>query len=211
MSIESWLIFLSVTLIATLTPGPAILLATTHSIKYGVKKATITMFGNITGLLLMSILSVLGISAVILSSTVIFVAIKYLGAVYLIYMGIKLWRFGFIDLSNNAKTEKNHYTHSSLKQYSQGFFVALSNPKAIAFTTALFPQFIDHTRPLLVQFTILVITFMSLSFTCLFFYGFMAKRASNKLSLSLISKYASKIFAILFVVFGFALASIEQT
>ena len=78
MNPESWLVFSSIALLATLIPGPAILLAVSHSVAYGFKNALATILGNISGLFLMSALSVLGLSTIILYSTTVFIAIKYL-------------------------------------------------------------------------------------------------------------------------------------
>lgn len=77
MNLENWLIFCSIALVATITPGPAILLTTTHSVAYGLKKSLATIFGNISGLLLMSSLSVLGLSTIILYSTTVFLVVKF--------------------------------------------------------------------------------------------------------------------------------------
>ncbi|MGH1487288.1 MAG: LysE family translocator, partial [Cellvibrionaceae bacterium] len=137
MSFESWLIFSSIAFIATVTPGPAILLVSTHSAAYGLKKAVITILGNVSGLLIMSALSVAGLSTILLYSTTIFIAIKFVGAAYLIYLGIKLWRFGFASKSEANTELTNNKAISITTLYVQGLFIALSNPKAITFTMAL--------------------------------------------------------------------------
>lgn len=211
MDIENWLLFASIALIATITPGPAILLATTHSIAYGIRNAIATVLGNVTGLFLMSALSVLGLSTIILYSTPVFLTVKYLGAAYLIYLGIKLWRHGFGRGDKKKYTvEQNIQIPSAARRYLQGMFVALSNPKAIAFTTALFPQFIDHTQPSLPQFGILVATFMSLSFVCLLGYAYTAEHAKNRLLNFKLASHVSKAFGTAFIVSGVALANATQ-
>ena len=89
MSFESWLAFCSISFIASFTPGPAILIATTHALQHGLNRSVSTMCGNITGLLIMASCSIAGLSAVILTSTLAFTVIKVAGAVYLFYLGIK--------------------------------------------------------------------------------------------------------------------------
>ena len=208
MNIENWLLFASIAFIAAVTPGPAILLATTHAIAYGLKKALTTILGNISGLLCMSALSVLGLSTVLLYSSTIFMVIKFAGAAYLIYLGIRLWRFGFSPANQDVvDPEKIRKTQSSTSLYLQGLFVALTNPKAIAFTTALFPQFIDPAQALTMQFSILVATFMSLSFICLLGYCHVAVNMKNSASVSGVSRYMGKAFGSAFIVSGFLLAS----
>lgn len=211
MSFENWLLFSSIALVATLSPGPAILLVSTHSLSYGLKRAVATMLGNVSGLLLMSALSVLGLSTVILYSTPVFMTLKFIGAAYLIYLGVKLWRQGFGRPPSAAAgvppdLPKPRYS----RLYSHGLFVALSNPKAIAFTTALFPQFVDHTQPVLPQFTILVTTFMLLSFSCLFGYAFLAENAKRGAGTQYLSRALSRVFGSAFIVSGVVLVNATQ-
>lgn len=207
MELDTWLLYSSIAFISTITPGPAILLASTHSAAYGLKKALATILGNISALLLMSALSVLGLSAIIFHSAPIFFTVKFAGAAYLMYLGIKLWRYGFAGRKNKDEAAKGVKNPTSLNLYMQGFFVALSNPKAIAFTTALFPQFIVPTQRLLPQFTVLITTFMGLSFICLLAYCTVAQNAKKALSTSKASSYLSKGFGAAFVAAGIALAT----
>ena len=167
MPFENWFAFCSIALLATATPGPAALLVSLNSLSFGFKKSLITVLGNITGLLIMSTLSVLGLSAVVLHSTVGFNIIKLLGVAYLVYLGFKFWvnGVGIIEVGSMKKLKGG-----SMSLYSQGVLVALTNPKAVIFTTALFPQFITTTDPLLYQFSILVLSFMLLSFVCLYMH-----------------------------------------
>ena len=152
----------------------------------------------------MSALSVAGLSALILSSSTIFATIKVIGALYLIYLGIRLWCNGF---TNTAQPKEiGHVPSHRKKLYLQGLAIALSNPKAIAFTTALFPQFITHESNLLAQFSILIVTFMGLSFACLLGYAYAAEHTKNKLFSSAPS-YLSKFFGAGFIASGVALAS----
>lgn len=206
MEINSWLLFSSIALVATITPGPAVLLVATHSIGCGPTKAIFTILGNISGLFIMSLMSVLGLGAIVLCSTTAFTLIKYAGACYLIYLGIKLWRGGFTQVETAAHSLP-HKKISNLRLYTQGLMVALSNPKAIAFTTALFPQFIDKSVQLLPQFAILVVTFMSYSFVCLFVYAKMSARAKNKARNTRLEKILSRVFGSLFIGSGIGLGA----
>ncbi|MET0102779.1 MAG: LysE family translocator [Sedimenticola sp.] len=204
MEFQNWLLFVSIAFIATVTPGPAVLLATSHSAAYGWKHSIVTILGNISGLFVMSALSVLGLSAVILNSAVIFEAVKIAGAAYLVYLGVKIWRSGFVV---DPGIEAQEIPQRSWKKgYVQGLVVALSNPKAIAFTTALFPQFIDHDGSLLVQFSLLIATFMFLSFSCLVGYALAVEHAKNRL-FSGIPRFLGKLFGVAFIASGIVLAN----
>lgn len=157
------------------------------------------ILGNITGLFIMSALSVLGLSAAILSSALVFEVVKVIGAAYLVYLGTKLWRSGFVPVGRNRA--QNPVRANNKKAYFQGLAVALSNPKAIAFTTALFPQFIVPEGSLLVQFSLLVGTFMLLSFSCLLGYSLAVHHAKSRLFESG-GGLVSKVFGVAFVASG---------
>ena len=207
MIFENLILFISIALIATITPGPAILLVSANSIKHGINKSILTILGNITGLFFMSLFAVLGLSTIILYSAPAFFAVKVIGALYLLYLGIKLWRTGFTPSKLNVgKTTGKEQTPSNRRLYLQGLFIALSNPKAIAFTTALFPQFIDSNQALLNQFLILVSIFMLLSFACLFGYAILAIKTKNRTNNLLARPLTGKIFGSIFIGSGIALA-----
>ena len=91
MTIQSWLMYLMLVIVATSTPGPAVLFIMTNTSLYGWRKATFAALGNITGLFCMGILTVAGLGAILSASEIIFNVVKYFGAAYLIYLGIKLF------------------------------------------------------------------------------------------------------------------------
>lgn len=187
------------------------MLVTVNSVKYGIDKATLTIFGNITGLFLMSLLAVLGLSTVILYSAPAFLTVKIIGALYLLYLGVKLWRSGLTFTNPQfSGTVKKEQPPKNYRLFLQGLFIALSNPKAIAFTTALFPQFIESSQPLAHQFLILVSIFMLLSFTCLLGYSVLATKTIHHTSNGLARKLTGKIFGSIFIGSGVALAFTSQ-
>lgn len=211
MNFDSWLLFTSIALMATITPGPAILLVSTHSVSFGTRYSVATMMGNVSGLFVMSLLSVMGLSAIILHSAPIFIMVKLIGAGYLLFLGVKLWRngFGFADIRSSRHNDL-HLRPRVVKLYGNGLLVALTNPKAIAFTTALFPQFIQSDRPMLPQFSILIITFMSLSFLCLLAYAMLAEGTRNRSAQIKVPGVMSKVFGCAFVGSGVFLATASQ-
>jgi len=213
MNFENWLIFSTIALVATITPGPAIMLVSANSSSYGVRKTIYTILGNISGLFCMSLLAVLGLSTVIIYSAPVFFAFKIVGALYLIYLGVRLWRNGFTGKKIICSSTRNKSTApENYKLYMQGVFISLSNPKAIAFTTALFPQFIIPELTLAPQFIVLVATFMFCSFSCLLGYAILASKARNLLvkqngrPLAIIGKA----FGSIFIGSGIALAVATQ-
>ncbi|WP_323847454.1 LysE family translocator, partial [Microbulbifer magnicolonia] len=181
MNIEAWLAFTAIASVATIVPGPAMLLVATHSLRFGILQSLKTILGNITGLAILSSISVAGLSALILYSAGAFLAVKITGALYLTYLGIKIWRSGVspINIEDTDSNSRGRFL------YLQGIAVSLSNPKAIAFTTALFPQFIEPSQNVLFQFSIFLGTFMGLSFTCLSVCSIIAQKVSHNVSKNL--------------------------
>ncbi len=211
MNYDSWLLFTSIALVATITPGPAILLVSTHSVTFGTKYSVATMVGNVTGLFILSLLSVMGLSAIILHSASIFFAVKLIGACYLIFLGLKLWRNGFgLEAIQTVENDDVRQQPNIVKLYANGLLVALSNPKAIAFTTALFPQFIQPDRSMIQQFSILIVTFMFLSFICLFSYAIMAEGTKKRSAQIKLPGIMSKVFGCAFIGSGVFLATATQ-
>ncbi len=207
MQLENWLAFCSIAFIAAAIPGPAILLVLTHSLQFGTLRSLITVAGNVTGLFTMSACSVLGLSALVMISSTAFTVIKIIGALYLLYMGVKIWRSG-VQL-NNIKCE-NHKTSSAWSLYFQGLMISLTNPKAIIFTSALFPQFISISEPLLPQFLILVVTLMTCSFLCLLSYSLLSRTIKSGTKQYVSSNLLGKVFGSAFISAGGLLAVSTQ-
>ncbi|MCZ7656747.1 MAG: LysE family translocator [Xanthobacteraceae bacterium] len=139
MNPELFLAFLLITIVLIITPGPIVTLViatgATQGVRAGLATVAGTVFGN--GILVGTI--AFGLTWILKSSTVLFEAIRWAGAAYLIWLGIQAWR------SAGAVGEiasPSHRVH-----FWRGFGVALSNPKTMAFFTAFLPQFVDPKLP----------------------------------------------------------------
>ena len=206
MTVESWIIYLVLVTAATATPGPAILFIITNSTSYGWKRAIWAALGNIVGLFCLGIIAITGLGTILNTSVVFFNILKYAGAAYLIYLGLKILLQKELDLSSiNAPAHSTDI--SSRKIFLQALAVAISNPKAIVFLTALFPQFINIEQTLIPQFSILIITLMSFSFFFLMVYAFGAQRMkiwlNNSERITLFNRASGSIF----IGFGLLLAT----
>lgn len=207
MDFETWLAFCSIAFLAAAVPGPAILLVATSSLQYGFFSSLIAALGNITGLFLMSACSILGLSALVAFSATAFTLIKVVGAFYLLYLGIKLWRSG---VALNEIEEASKSSFSAWRVYSQGLLISLTNPKAIIFTSALFPQFLLLNQPLLPQFSVLVLTLMMCSFTCLAAYSLLSQKLKAGSKGRISGALLGKVFGSTFIGAGGALALSSQ-
>ena len=209
MEITTWLLFMAVAIVAVISPGPAILLSISNSIRFGVSKVVLSSLGNICGLFLLSTAAIFGLGAVLKTSTTLFLVIKIVGAAYLIYLGIRQWRSktNFFDSAKNPSESKQ--LKSNKRFFIEGFLIAMTNPKAILFFTALFPQFIHTQQALVPQFLIMTFTFMSISFVALVSYGALAKKAKRWLSTGQRAKWFNRTLGSLFVMIGVGLLQLR--
>ena len=157
MLFKSWLLFVTTVFFASAAPGPNTFLALTHGIRYGVRRTVMTCLGLMSGLVLIMLCSVAGLGVLLATSEKLFLLVKYAGAFYLIYLGVKIWRTAPRALQ--TQSQDNQGQGSAWRMFRTGFGVALSNPKAFIFFSALFPQFIDVMLPQQGQLLILAVTF----------------------------------------------------
>lgn len=202
-----YLLFLLICLVATFSPGPAVFMVVRNSATYGLHKAMSGILGNVVAMLSMATLSAGGLSVVILTSEYLYLAIKILGGSYLIYLGIKSWRSGKqlinTELSDNSPK-------SARRIFVESYIVGVTNPKAIAFYTALFPQFISSDQSILPQFAVLSLTFASLSFMALFSYALITTKCAPLFATSRINQVINRVAGTIFIGFGISLLSSRQ-
>ncbi len=214
MDLTTWIIFASVAIVAIASPGPAILLAISNSLNYGIKSVLLSSFGNISGLFILSSAAIFGLGAILKTSTTVFLIVKIAGAAYLIYLGVRQWRSKtnlFVSHSEESDGLVKKMSRKRKSLYLEGFLIAITNPKAILFFTALFPQFISLKSDLAPQFLIMTFTFMGMSFLALSTYGLLASKAKQWFSTSRRVKWFNRIIGGLFVVIGFGLLQLRAT
>ena len=156
---ELWIPFVLAATLICIIPGPTILLVISQAVTHGRRSVVPLVAGVVIGDFTAMTLSLLGLGALMSASAALFNIFKWIGALYLIYLGIKLWK---LNPKNNSfqYNEKNTSARSLLKS---SFIVTALNPKSIAFFVAFLPQFIDPLKPALSQFTLLGGTFLLLA------------------------------------------------
>jgi homoserine/homoserine lactone efflux protein len=207
MNLDIWLTFIIATVILTLLPGPTMLLVIGHALVAGPKKAFITVTGVILADCTLVFLSLVGVGAVLSSSVLAFNIMKWLGVVYLIYMGINQWR----DNSSGITPPENIKKESSKRMFFQGFITTLLNPKAIGFFIAFLPQFIMAEQPMYPQLMVLVSTFIFVVYIILGGYCLLAgqSRVWFKSSKSYIKM--NKVSGATFIGAGLITATLQQS
>ena len=198
--------FVATVLILVITPGPSVLLATANSMKYGVRKTTGTILGDLTANLCQIILASAGLAAFVISSGTAFQVIKWCGVAYLIYMGISKFRSGnVINLNQTKKSDRNFY-----QLFAEGFLMSAANPKAIVFFAALFPLFIDPSISFLPQVVLLSVTFLFLDGLSLVIYSLFAAKLKSFLENREKVHLQNRIVGILLIFSGLLLSTVQK-
>jgi threonine/homoserine/homoserine lactone efflux protein len=173
MSLYTWLLYVAAVFVLTVTPGPSVLMCVSTSVNAGARRALLAALGSTTAITGLMTLSALGLGSVLAASQTLFTALKWLGAAYLAYLGLKLLRSPGTALGEGRSAAAG----SRRRVFAQGLMVGASNPKALLFFGALFPQFIDPAAPQGPQFLILGATFVGFELGWLAVYALMADKA----------------------------------
>ncbi|QIB36365.1 LysE family translocator [Ancylobacter pratisalsi] len=171
MPIETWLTFVAASAVLLMIPGPTILLVVSYALGQGRRVALPVAIGVTLGDFTAMTLSMLGLGALLATSAALFTALKWIGACYLIWLGIKLWRSG-----GQARLGEARSTGSTGRLIAHSWIVTALNPKSITFFVAFLPQFLDPGRNFFSQMVILELTFLVLAGANAFGFALVAGR-----------------------------------
>ena len=172
MTIETWLAFTAATTVLLIIPGPTVLLVVSYALGQGLRAALPMALGVALGDFTAMTLSMLGVGALLATSATLFTVLKWIGAGYLIWLGIKLWRAGG-TLDASPRTD----AASTLKMMAHAWIVTALNPKGITFFVAFLPQFLDPSGDFWMQMLVFEATFIVLAFANVLGYALIASRA----------------------------------
>ncbi len=203
---ENYLLFTIIATATVLSPGPGVLLTLTNAIRYGFSGAIGGILGISFGTFIVAGISVTSVGVILATSSIAFTIMKTIGAVYLIYLGIKLWRSPVAQIDINRKT-----TRKFKSQFIEGLTLQLTNPKAIFFYMSIFPQFVDYSSSQYFnQFLLLVVIYSCLSILVNFLYAYLAKFARSWLSTERGGRIVNRTGGGTFILFGIGLASTSK-
>ena len=206
---EQYILYLLIVAITVASPGPGVILTLSNTIQYGAKPALAGVVGITLGVLAIAIISATSLGVLLSTSAVAFMVLKYVGAAYLVYLGIKLWRTPVIKLKNDDENN-NSKNQQYIERFKEGFFVSVSNPKAIFFFMSLFPQFINHQEKYLFQFIYLTLTFCITLLVIHTVYTLGANAIKGWLLSDKGSKTVNRVGGSVFILFGFGLATSQR-
>ncbi len=204
MSLSAWVLYLSFVLVSTLSPGPAVLLSISNSVSYGPRASVLSTLGNLTGLGVLAVASMAGVGAMLAASHLLFSVLKAVGAGYLVWLGVMRWTAPPPAPPGCARQHPAGAPRRA-SLYTQGASVALTNPKALLFFGALFPQFVAADRPLTAQFLHLLAPLLAMSFTALMGYAFLARLGAPWLAGGARWRWFQRGAGTLFIALAFAL------
>ena len=174
-------VFLVMCILLIILPGPDTAIATKNTLTVNRKGGLQTILGSCCGLLIHTCAAVIGLSAIIVKSAYIFAVLKYIGAVYLCYLGIKtLWTLRSIRTQSPVVQDEvsmdHKYSHQSC--FKQGFLTNVTNPKVAVFFLTFLPQFVDGTSGTFLPFLIMGLIYTALTVLWFVFYVYLLDRIS---------------------------------
>lgn len=165
MQLEQLWLFITLTFFVSASPGPVMLSCMADAGRFGFGKSLYTMLGASVGNLILMLLSALGLGLIVGQAEWIFHTIKWIGAAYLVYLGIQL----FIAQPHNFDLDTQQVRSHHL--FFKSLLVATTNPKGLIYFGALFPQFIDIHQSMLPQFALLTIIFLLMDLVWMIIYA----------------------------------------
>jgi len=207
MTLAAWFAFAAASTVLLLIPGPTVLLVVSYALTQGRRVALATAAGVALGDFTAMTLSLAGLGALLLASASLFTVLKWIGAAYLVYLGIKLWRARpALPTAGEVAGEgeaRGIFVHA--------FAVTALNPKSIAFFVAFVPQFMDHQAPLLPQLAIMEATFVGLATLNALLFALAADGLRSRIRRPNVLKWLNRAGASCLVGMGAATATLSRS
>jgi homoserine/homoserine lactone efflux protein len=207
MELTLWLAFVAATTALLLIPGPTVLLVLSYAIGHGRRVAVATALGVALGDFIAMTASLAGLGALVLASASLFAVLKWVGAAYLVYLGVKLLRgarkAGLVVTPDSGDVSQGHiFWHACA--------VTALNPKSIAFFIAFVPQFIAPQAALMPQFAILVGTFVGLAGINALIYALLAARMRDVIKRPGVIAWLTRMGGSALIAMGVATATLRR-
>jgi threonine/homoserine/homoserine lactone efflux protein len=176
MGFNHWLAFAATCQLLLILPGPTVLLVVSYALGHGRRSAAATVAGVALGDFTAMTASMAGLGAMLAASSAAFTALRLVGAAYLVFLGVRLWRAPAGNGALQAPPETR-----GLRMLAHAFAVTALNPKSIVFFIAFVPQFLVLSRPLLPQIVVLELTFLALAILNAGAYAMLAAAARRSI------------------------------
>ncbi len=206
MTIESWLAFLVACILISVTPGAGAVNTMSNGMVYGVRHSLPAIMGLQLGLAAQFVIVGIGLGALLASSETIFSAIKWVGVIYLLWLGLQKWRQPPLVIAQEKRCSLDY-----AKRFWQASLVNLTNPKATIFLVALLPQFLDLNAAHTPQFTIMALTMLSIDIIVMVGYATLANTIAQWMKSDSQQRRINKIFGAMFMLAAGLMASYQRS
>ena len=188
MNLEIWITYVLTTTLILIIPGPTIILVISQAATHGRKSIVPLVIGVLLGDFTAMTLSLLGLGTILAASATLFTLFKWIGALYLIYLGLNMWRRS--PKSSSIPNEPE--TKSTRLLFRSSFIVTALNPKGIAFFVAFLPQFIQPQKPISNQLILLGGTFLFLAIANASLYALFASQLRETIKKGNVQKWFNR-------------------
>jgi len=207
VSLEAWLLFAATETILCLTPGPAVLLVLSTSLTRGWSAGLQASLGILIANLFYFALCATSIGAVLLASGELFFAIKWIGAAYLVWIGLRTL---FSDTTPIAADVAPPSRRDGVRTILHGVVAQGANPKALVFFISFLPQFVDPAAPIVPQIAILAVTSLVIELAVLAGYAVLAGRVSAAARRPRFARLVTRVGGVLLIAAGAGLATLRR-
>ncbi|RWR09692.1 LysE family translocator [Paenirhodobacter populi] len=210
MTLEQWLAFAAASAVLLAIPGPTILLVISYALGHGKKAARATVSGVALGDFTAMTASMLGLGALLATSAMLFTILKWIGAAYLVYLGIKLWRAP-VSAGEASMDTETPPKEKPRRIFLHSYVVTALNPKSIIFFVAFLPQFLNTAQPVLPQMVVFETTFLVLAILNTTFYALVASTARKSIRKPNVQRAVNRIGGSLMIGAGALAASWKRS
>jgi threonine/homoserine/homoserine lactone efflux protein len=206
MSFEIWISFFIASAALLAVPGPTVMIVISYALGQGRKTAWATVPGVTLGDFTAMTASLLGAGAILAASSTLFTALKVAGAIYLVWLGVKLWR-----TEGGMGTVKSTAPQSKTAMFRTSYIVTALNPKSIVFFVAFVPQFVNANEPVFIQFAILETTFLVLAAVNVAIWAFLVGNLRERFKNPRVLKIVNRFGASFLIAAGLMTAFVRRT
>lgn len=201
-----YFLFLLMASATVLSPGPGVVMTLSNALRAGRRGTLGGILGIAVGALVVAGVSATSLGVLLATSAKAFTLLKFVGAAYLVYLGIRLWRAPALNLSLSP----DHQSDRFAKRFTEGVTIQLTNPKVVLFFLSIFPQFIDPELSYLTQFILLSVTYALIVVVVHLLYALFARRGRRWLLSERGGRVMNRTAGTMFLFFGGVLATAHR-
>jgi homoserine/homoserine lactone efflux protein len=209
MNLTLWITFLAAVTVLVVSPGALVFLTISNAMTSGAPRSLLCTLGAVTANAILWVLTLTGLSALLLTSLYLYTAVKLVGAAYLVYLGISMWRSSF-QYTQDAHAVRAAVAKTNLRLFTEGFLTGVSNPKDIIFLLTFLPQFMDANRSLAIQGSIMFLTQCFVAFAVMSVYAYAAQTLRHRITRGRIERVTNRVLGTVMIGAGAGLAAYKH-